>query len=937
MTPRILVVDDDPALAEMIGIVLRADGFEPRFCADGSGGARRLPRDQARPGPARPDAARASTASRSAAASVPRAASPIIMLTAKGDTVRRRRAGSRAAPTTTSSSRSTRKSSSPASAPGCARPPSRQRCCTVGDLTSTSPRTRCAAATPSSRSPRSSSTCCSPSPSKPQQVFTREMLLEQVWGYHYKADTRLVNVHVQRLRAKVEHDPDDPRIVTTVRGVGYRAGASLSPVPPTTVGLVGPGRVRRRLRRWRRRGWRAVRVPVAVVADVPHRRDHRRPDRARRHRHRHAVISSIIEQRLRPAARPDRGRVRTGHATRAEHLRLRDRDRGHQPGRARHAAERGAARDPVDTTSPGGTSIAILRTPGQTTPQTIQNIASHDFPDAVITDALREAVGKDTGRLHLQAVAPRRRRPTGPGIAVGSTLQVPTRRPVRAVPRLRPERRAEHPRLRAADARHRLLALVAAHRRRSRRSSCGSWSGPSAAPPRRARRSRPGISKSASRSTGRTSSRPSARSFNGMADAMQRQITQLAELSRVQQRFVSDVSHELRTPLTTIRLAGDVLYDQRDAVRRRRPRARPSSCTRRSTASSCCSPTCSRSRASTPGASSSRPSRSASCGSSRTSSTSSARSPTRPGSSSLVDAGRLLRRRDRRRAASAASCATCSATPSSTARAGPIEVDRRQRRQAVAIAVRDHGVGMPPEDADPRLRPVLAGRPVAQAHHRRHRARPRDQPGGRRAPRRPPRGLVPARRGVGVRGHRCRGRGRSRRPRPRSGCPNSTSRDDGPTSEDAAPDDPRAASRTAPARSPSCSPPGRSSRVVGLRRDPRPAARSQPGRASSDESASDVDYRPSARRGRLDQERDPARVRRTPRTGAQDNYAVAREFLSDSFAQKWNPRAERHDPARASATSRRSGSASSTYTLRRARRSTETASTPRPVRPPRRR
>ena len=61
---------------------------------------------------------------------------------------------------------------------------------------------------------------------KPQQVFTREMLLEQVWGYHYKADTRLVNVHVQRLRAKVEDDPDNPRIVMTVRGVGYRAGAS---------------------------------------------------------------------------------------------------------------------------------------------------------------------------------------------------------------------------------------------------------------------------------------------------------------------------------------------------------------------------------------------------------------------------------------------------------------------------------------------------------------------------------------------------------------------------------------------------------------------------------------------------------------------------------------------------------------------------------------
>jgi two-component system sensor histidine kinase MtrB len=55
-----------------------------------------------------------------------------------------------------------------------------------------------------------------------------------------------------------------------------------------------------------------------------------------------------------------------------------------------------------------------------------------------------------------------------------------------------------------------------------------------------------------------------ARSFNRMAESLQRQIRQLADLSRVQQRFVSDVSHELRTPLTTIRLAGDVLYDQRE-------------------------------------------------------------------------------------------------------------------------------------------------------------------------------------------------------------------------------------------------------------------------------------------------------------------------------------------------------------------------------------
>jgi two-component system response regulator MtrA len=61
---------------------------------------------------------------------------------------------------------------------------------------------------------------------RPWQVFTREMLLEQVWGYRHAADTRLVNVHVQRLRAKVEHDPEHPAIVVTVRGVGYKAGVS---------------------------------------------------------------------------------------------------------------------------------------------------------------------------------------------------------------------------------------------------------------------------------------------------------------------------------------------------------------------------------------------------------------------------------------------------------------------------------------------------------------------------------------------------------------------------------------------------------------------------------------------------------------------------------------------------------------------------------------
>lgn len=60
---------------------------------------------------------------------------------------------------------------------------------------------------------------------KPNQVFTREQLLETVWGYHNTSDTRLVNVHVQRLRAKLEPDPDNPIVVQTVRGVGYKFNA----------------------------------------------------------------------------------------------------------------------------------------------------------------------------------------------------------------------------------------------------------------------------------------------------------------------------------------------------------------------------------------------------------------------------------------------------------------------------------------------------------------------------------------------------------------------------------------------------------------------------------------------------------------------------------------------------------------------------------------
>jgi DNA-binding response OmpR family regulator len=61
--------------------------------------------------------------------------------------------------------------------------------------------------------------------SRPNQVFTRELLLQQVWEYDYFGDSRLVDVHVRRLRWKIEDDPRNPQIVQTVRGLGYKVAA----------------------------------------------------------------------------------------------------------------------------------------------------------------------------------------------------------------------------------------------------------------------------------------------------------------------------------------------------------------------------------------------------------------------------------------------------------------------------------------------------------------------------------------------------------------------------------------------------------------------------------------------------------------------------------------------------------------------------------------
>jgi two-component system response regulator MtrA len=220
---RVLVVDDDAALAEMLGIVLRGEGFDAVFCGDGE-----LAIDTFRetkpdlvlldlmlPGRDGVDVCKAIRAE---------SGTPIVMLTARSDTVdvvvglesgaddyvvkpfkpKELVARIRA--------RIRRTDDAPS------------QVLAVGDLE----------IDVAGHTVKRDGVALSLTPlefdllvclaRRPGQVFTREILLQEVWGYRHAADTRLVNVHVQRLRAKVERDPERPEIVLTVRGVGYKAG-----------------------------------------------------------------------------------------------------------------------------------------------------------------------------------------------------------------------------------------------------------------------------------------------------------------------------------------------------------------------------------------------------------------------------------------------------------------------------------------------------------------------------------------------------------------------------------------------------------------------------------------------------------------------------------------------------------------------------------------
>ena len=223
MAARILVVDDDQAISEILGIVLRAEGFEPYFCADGAKAMDVFHQtnpdlvllDLMLPGRDGIDICRAIREE---------SGIPIVMLTARSDSqdivtglesgaddyivkpiknkelIARIRA--RLRKVETPSTKEIR----------------------IGDLiidvaghlvrrgNEILPLTVLEFKLLTTLAKR------------PWQVFSREVLLQEVWEYQHSADTRLVNVHVQRLRAKIEKDPERPEIVLTVRGIGYKAG-----------------------------------------------------------------------------------------------------------------------------------------------------------------------------------------------------------------------------------------------------------------------------------------------------------------------------------------------------------------------------------------------------------------------------------------------------------------------------------------------------------------------------------------------------------------------------------------------------------------------------------------------------------------------------------------------------------------------------------------
>jgi two-component system response regulator MtrA len=225
MKGRVLIVDDDTALSEMLGIVLRNEGFEPATCAHGDKALAAF--REHRPDLVLLDLMLPGTDGIDVCRQIRQESGvPIVMLTAKSDTV------DVVVGLESGADDYIVKPFKPKELVARIRARLRRteepvpESLSIGDLV----------IDVAGHTVKRDSDSIMLTPlefdllvalaRKPWQVFTREVLLEQVWGYRHAADTRLVNVHVQRLRSKIEKDPEHPDIVVTVRGVGYKAGPS---------------------------------------------------------------------------------------------------------------------------------------------------------------------------------------------------------------------------------------------------------------------------------------------------------------------------------------------------------------------------------------------------------------------------------------------------------------------------------------------------------------------------------------------------------------------------------------------------------------------------------------------------------------------------------------------------------------------------------------
>ncbi|HJD79280.1 two-component system, OmpR family, response regulator MtrA [Corynebacterium pollutisoli] len=223
MAPKILVVDDDPSISDMLTLVLETEGFDPVPVMDGNEAVPAFREHQPDlilldlmlPGMNGVDICRAIRQESSV---------PIVMLTAKTDTV------DVVLGLETGADDYITKPFKPKELIARIRARLRRtdseptEILEVGDLTIDVPEHTVKRGNEEISLTPLEFDLLLEMARKPRQVHTREELLENVWGYRHASDTRLVNVHVQRLRAKIEKDPENPQIVLTVRGVGYKTG-----------------------------------------------------------------------------------------------------------------------------------------------------------------------------------------------------------------------------------------------------------------------------------------------------------------------------------------------------------------------------------------------------------------------------------------------------------------------------------------------------------------------------------------------------------------------------------------------------------------------------------------------------------------------------------------------------------------------------------------